>query len=227
MQGGKQLTRTEIVSALHQANIATNDLRLTILLMKAELEQLICSGARRGKQFTYALLDERAPMTPAIDREKAVGRLVLRYFTSHGPATINDFVHWSGLTVADAKRGIEINKNQLTNILIEGISYWMDVNVDPGKAKNSGAYLLPVYDELIIAYKNRDAMVPAKFRDKMGAITFFPTIMVNNQVIGNWGRSIGKKNIDIELKPFDKLNKTQSQAIGSAIQRFKKFNELT
>jgi hypothetical protein len=70
-------------------------------------------------------------------------------------------------------------------------------------------------------------MVPAKFRDKMGAITFFPTIMVNNQVIGNWGRSIGKKNIDIELKPFDKLNKTQSQAIGSAIQRFKKFNELT
>jgi len=82
MQGGKQLTRAEIVSALHETDIATDDLRLTILLMKAELEQLICSGARQGKQFTYALLDERAPMTPAIDRDEAVARLVLRYFTA-------------------------------------------------------------------------------------------------------------------------------------------------
>lgn len=227
MQGGKQLTRAEIVSALHQADIATDDLRLTILLMKAELGQLICSGAKQGKQFTYALLDERVPMVPTIDREEAISRLVLRYFTSHGPATINDFVHWSGLTVADAKSGIEINKGLLTNIIVEGISYWMDGNTDPDKAKNSGGYLLPVYDELIIAYKNRDAMVPAKFRDKMGAITFFPTIMVNNQVIGNWSREIGKKSIDIELKPFDKLNKTKGQAIETAIQRFKKFNRLT
>ncbi|HEX8019682.1 winged helix DNA-binding domain-containing protein [Mucilaginibacter sp.] len=227
MQGGKQLTRSEIVSALHEADIATDDLRLTILLMKAELEQLICNGARQGKQFTYALLDERAPMTPAIDREEAVSRLVLRYFTSHGPATINDFVHWSGLTVADAKTGIEINKSQLTNIIVEGISYWMNANTDPTKTKSTGAYLLPVYDELIIAYKNRDAMVPAKFRDKIGTVTFFPTIMVNNKMIGNWSRAIGKKSIDIELKPFDKLNKTQIQAIETAIQRFKKFNELT
>lgn len=226
MQGGKQLTRTEIVSALHQANIATDDLRLTILLMKAELEQLICSGAKQGKQFTYALLDERAPATPIIHRDEAVAQLVLRYFISHGPATINDFVHWSGLTVADAKIGTEINKNQLSNIIIEGISYWMGADAGFGTAKKSGAYLLPVYDELIIAYKNRDAMVPAKFRDKMGAITFFPTILVNNQVTGNWSRSIGKKSIDIELKPFDKLNKVQSEAIETAIQRFKKFNGL-
>ncbi|WEA02431.1 winged helix DNA-binding domain-containing protein [Mucilaginibacter sp. SJ] len=226
MQGGKQLTRAEIVTALHEADIATDDLRLTILLMKAELEQLICSGARQGKQFTYALLDERAPMTPAIDRDEAVARLVLRYFISHGPATINDFVHWSGLTAADAKTGIEINKGRLSNILIEGINHWMDTDIDFSTAKQIGAYLLPVYDELIIAYKNRDAMVPARFRDKMGAITFFPTIMVNNLVIGNWSRNMGKKNIDIELKPFNKLNKAQNQSIESAIQRFKKFNGL-
>ncbi|MET3499123.1 hypothetical protein ABIC45_000714 [Mucilaginibacter rubeus] len=224
LQDGKQLTRTEVAAALNKANIATDDLRLTILLMKAELEQLICSGARQGKQFTYALLDERAPVTPAIDRDEAVARLVLRYFTSHGPASINDFVHWSGLTVADAKTGIEINKGRLSNIIIEGVGYWMDTDVDFSTAKKRGAYLLPVYDELIIAYKNRDAMIPARFRDKMGAITFFPTILVNNQVVGNWSRNMGKKNIDIELKPFNKLNKAQNQSIESAIQRFKKFN---
>ncbi|MDB5148488.1 MAG: winged helix DNA-binding protein [Mucilaginibacter sp.] len=226
MQGGKQLTRTEIVTALHEADIATDDLRFTLLLMKAELEQLICSGARQGKQFTYAMLDERAPATPVIHRDEAVARLVLRYFISHGPATINDFVHWSGLTVTDAKNGIEINKSQLSNIAVEGISYWMGADVDLSKAKKSGAYLLPVYDELIIAYKNRDAMVPAKYRDKMGAITFFPTIMVNNQVAGNWSRNISKKSIDIELKPFGKLTNAQTEVIETAIQRFKKFNGL-
>lgn len=226
MQGGKQLTRAEIVTALHEADIATDELRLTLILMKAELEQLICSGARQGKQFTYALLDERAPATPVIPRDEAVACLVLRYFTSHGPATVNDFVHWSGLTIADAKTGIEINKGQLSNITVEGISYWTSADIDLSRAKNSGAFLLPVYDELIIAYKNREALVPAKFRDKIGAITFFPTIMANNQVIGNWSRNIGKKNIDIELKPFDKLSKAQSKAIETAIQRFKKFNGL-
>ncbi|WP_114940578.1 winged helix DNA-binding domain-containing protein [Mucilaginibacter endophyticus] len=227
MQGGKQLPRAEIVKALNEANIVTDDLRLTIILMKAELEQLICSGARQGKQFTYTLLDERAPMTPVIDRDEAVARLVLRYFTSHGPATINDFVHWSGLTVADAKAGIEINEQQLNGITVEGINYWMGADVDLSKVKKSGAYLLPVYDELLISYKNRDAMVPAKFRDKMGAITFFPTIMVNNQVLGNWGRSIGKKAIDIELKPFAQLTKSQNDAIETAAHRFKKFNGLS
>ncbi|WP_121812407.1 winged helix DNA-binding domain-containing protein [Mucilaginibacter kameinonensis] len=227
MQGGKQLARAEIAKALNEANIATDDLRLTIILMKAELEQLICSGARQGKQFTYALFDERAPMTPVIDRDEAVARLVLRYFTSHGPATINDFVHWSGLTVADAKAGTEENKQQLHGINVDGVNYWMGTDVDFSKVKKTGAYLLPVYDELLISYKNRDAMVPAKFRDKMGAITFFPTIMFNNQVLGNWGRSIGKKTIDIELKPFGNLTKAQNDAIETAAHRFKKFNGLS
>jgi hypothetical protein len=226
MQGGKQLTRAEIVTAMNQADIATDDLRLTLLLMKAELEQLICSGPRLGKQFTYALLDERAPAVPEIDHNEAIARLVLRYFTSHGPATVNDFVHWSGLTGADAKTGIEINKAQLSQVTVDKKTYWMSADADFSIAKKSGAHLLPVYDELIIAYKSRDAMVPAKFLDKMGAITFLPTIIVNNQVIGNWSRNIGKKAIDIELKPFDKLNKTQNEAIESATQRFKKFNGI-
>lgn len=224
MEGGRQLTRGAITEILNNAGIATNDLRLTILLMKAELDQLICSGAREGKQFTYALLDDRAPATPVLDRDEAVARLVLGYFTSHGPATINDFVHWSGLTVADAKTGIEINKAALINITVEGKTYWMHSDANPGITGKSVSCLLPVYDELISAYKNREAIVPAKYLDKTGAITFFPAVMVNNQVIGNWSRTVGKNNINIEIKPFGNLNKTQTKAIETASKLFKKFN---
>ena len=59
LQGGRQLTRPELVSALQQAGFAADNLRLSHLLIRAELDGLICSGARRGKQHTYALLDER------------------------------------------------------------------------------------------------------------------------------------------------------------------------
>lgn len=226
MEGGKQLTRLAITEILNSAGIATNDLRLTILLMKAELDQIICSGGREGKQFTYALLDERAPVVPALQHDEALAQLVLSYFTSHGPATVNDFVHWSGLTVADAKKGIEVNSGLLGSIVVEGKTYWMSPGATQGIDEKPANCLLPVYDELIIAYKNRDAMIPAKYRDKVGDITFFPTVMVNNQVIGNWSRNISKTNIAIEIKPFGNLNKAQTKTIETASKRFKKFNGL-
>ncbi len=113
LQSGQQLTRTELGAFLQQADIATDDLlRLGHILIHAELEGIVCSGARRGKQFTYALLDERAPQAKTLARDEALAELAKRYFTSHGPATLKDYVWWSGLTVADAKAGIEMVKTQ-------------------------------------------------------------------------------------------------------------------
>src|SRR5579859_7689416 len=114
LQGDKQLTRSELALALQQAGIAVGDLlRLTYIIMRAELDGIICSGARRGKQFTYALLDERVPQSRVLDHNEALAEFALRYFTGHGPATLQDFVWWSGLTVADAKAGLEMASSQL------------------------------------------------------------------------------------------------------------------
>jgi hypothetical protein len=82
-------------------------------MMHAELEALICSGPRRGKQFTYALVDECAPASKPWLRDQALAQLARRYFASHGPALAQDFAWWSGLTVADAKLGIELAKRAL------------------------------------------------------------------------------------------------------------------
>src|SRR5581483_11815980 len=101
LQGGKQLTRSEITAALQRAGISTDGSRLTYLLGQAEIDGVICSGGRRGKQFTYALLDERAPKAKTLPREQALFELARRYFTSRGPATLQDFVWWSGLAMTD------------------------------------------------------------------------------------------------------------------------------
>src|SRR5579884_4270870 len=132
LQGGKQLTRDELASALQQAGIATEgEQRVSNIMMRAELDGVICSGARRGKQFTYALLAERAPQARALDRDKALAELTLRYFSSHGPATAQDFVWWSGLTIVDAKAGLAMATSYLQQETINGQTYWFSPSTPP------------------------------------------------------------------------------------------------
>src|SRR5205085_10298801 len=148
LQGGKQLTRDELASALQQAGIVTEDVqRVTYIVMRAELDGIICSGVRRGKQFTYALLAERAPQARSLDRDEALAELTKRYFTSHGPATIQDFVWWSGLTVADAKAGLAMVTSHLLHETINGQTYWFSPSTPPVQYLSQAAYLLPNYDE--------------------------------------------------------------------------------
>ena len=91
LQGGRQLTRVELRGALAEAGIVAEGARLSYIVMRAELDAVVCSGPWRGKQFTYALLDERAPRSRALERDQALAELTLRYFRGHGPATARDF----------------------------------------------------------------------------------------------------------------------------------------
>ena len=92
--------------------------------MDAELQAIICSGPRRGSQFTYALMDERAKPAPALTREEALAELTRRYFTSHGPASIRDFVWWSGLTTADARAGLAMLGADVCDEAIDDVTCW-------------------------------------------------------------------------------------------------------
>ena len=136
-------------------------MRLGYIVHRAELDAVVCSGARRGKQFTYALLDERAPQAKSLPRDEALVELTKRYFTSHGPATIQDFSWWSGLTIADVKAGIEMVKQYLTQEVIDGQTYWFSQTALLPKGSSPEALLLPTYDEHVIGYTDRSALFEA------------------------------------------------------------------
>jgi hypothetical protein len=160
LRGGKQLTRNVLRAIVNQAGVATEDLlRFAHILIRAELDGLICSGARMGKQFTYALLDERVPQTSLLTREESLAELTRRYFTSHGPATLQDFIWWSGLTATDAKSGMEMIQSQLTKEVVEGKLYWFKPSRLNVKVAARDVYLLPAFDEYLVAYKDRRAAV--------------------------------------------------------------------
>lgn len=229
LQGGKQLTRTELVSALQQASIAAdNVLRFTLIVMRAELDGIICSGARRGKQFTYALLDERVPHVEPMDRDEALAEFARRYFTSHGPATLQDFVWWSGLSVAEAKTGLEVVKSQLMHEDVDGQTYWFALSTLPAKDLAQMAYLLPSFDEYTVGYKDRNAVFDTTHTNKLNAwgnILGSYTMVLDGQIVGTWKRTIKKDAVIIAQNPFTPLDEAETRAFAVAADRYGAFLE--
>jgi len=230
LQGGKQLTRAELMSVLKQNGIASDDLlRFTYLIVYAELEGVICSGARRGKQFTYALLDERAPHTRTPERDEALAELAKRYFVSHGPATLQDFGWWSGLTVSDARKGLDSLRSKLISEVENGQTYWF-ADPAPTKVPTPSVYLLPNYDEYTVGYTDRSAIFDTQHNEKLdsrGNFLFNHVVVINGRVVGTWKRTLKKSEVVIELAPFRKLTKVESRAIADAAERYGKFLGLS
>jgi winged helix DNA-binding protein len=226
LRGGRHLTRDELRRALEKAGIATGDgVRLAYLVMHAELEGVACSGARRGKRFTYALLDERVPHCRTLGREEALAELAGRYFTSRGPATVQDFAKWSGLTLADARRGLEAVKARLRQEVVDGHAYWLAASARFARGASPAACLLSIYDEYVSGYKNHSGLggveVGARLRAMGNALTSI--ILVDSQIVGTWKRTLGKDAVAIEINLLTRLTKAENRAVAEAAHRYGDF----
>jgi hypothetical protein len=226
LEGGQQLTRTELASVLERAGIPASGLRLAYLMMRAELDAVVCSGARRGKQFTYALLEERAPAAAVLDRDEALAELARRYFTSHGPALVQDYVWWSGLTVADARAGIEMAAPHLADEAIDGRRYWSARFDSVAEDRSPIVHLLPNYDEYLVAYKDHSpAFDPSLFTDASTAdrVLAGHILVVEGRVMGGWRRLIDKGLVTVEVEPLAPLGAAQEEALQAEVERYAGF----
>jgi hypothetical protein len=224
LRGGSQLTRQELKVELQRAGIHAGGVqRLAFIMMQAELDAVICSGARRGNQFTYALLDERVPTARARSREDSLSELARRYFTSHGPAQLRDFAWWSGLSVADARAGLATIERELAHEVIDARTYWFSSSVRTRTAPRT-AYLLPLYDEYLIAYKDRRAAIdPSRWTRAAARDPFSAPVVVNGEVVGGWKRVQKRDRITIALTPFTRLPKQHVAAVGDAARAYSRF----
>ncbi len=224
LQGGKQLTREAINEELKKNNVLAGGNRLSYIMMNAELEGVICSGPRQGNQFTYALLEERAKNGKSLENDEALAELSKRYFNSRGPATVKDFATWSGLTITDCKKGIEMNKPLLQKEIVEQQEYFFSPDDAYLQVKKPDKiHLLPVYDEFIMGYKDRSAIMTLK---NDAPFRYDSMALAGGQVIGTWKRTISKSAIDMEADFFKPLNKSQSMAFTEAVVRFSEFMKL-
>jgi hypothetical protein len=227
--GGGQLTREELKVPLRQAGVATDgEFRMGYLMMGAELDGIVCSGPRRGKQFTYALLEERVPQARALARDEALAELAGRYFAGHGPATLQDFAKWSGLTMTDARGGLEAVRSQLTHEALAGKSYWFAEAPRAPKPGAPAASLLSIYDEYVIGYKDRSAAFDAAYDERLRAMgnALTSAVMIDGRFVGTWKRELKKDAVMIEFTPFRRLTKAETQSLAEAARKYGEFLNL-
>ncbi len=226
LEGRKHLTRTALNVALQQQGIITDTIGLSCIMMQAELDGIICSGPREGKQFTYALIDERVPHASPLSKEEALSEMAHRYFTSRGPATIQDFVWWSGLTMKEARVGVSNLAPYFIHKKVEGQEYiYAPINPEAVNHPNH-SLLLPYYDEYGIAYKNRDALFLPKEKivQNMGeTFPFSRVIVLDGKIVGSWQCTIRNKSIEVEIAPYYEFSEHENSIINAAVQRFKNF----
>lgn len=229
LRDGHFLTRAEIARALADAGIHTAmPQRLAYILMHAEVHGLICSGPRRGKQFTWALLDERAPPAPARDRDEALADLVRRYITTRGPATPHDCAWWSGLTLADVRRALHDDRGDLEHETVDGRTLWFSPSTRSVDVPRPTAHLLPCYDEYFIGLRDRSAMLdPAT----LAAVSARPDVLIANLVLldgraaGVWKRTLTRNAVSIELKPLGRLTAAERGAVVAAMRAYAAYLE--
>jgi hypothetical protein len=224
LKNGNHLTRKEIVGHFEKAGIKTADLRTTYILFKAELDMVVCNGKRRGKQFTYALFDERVPAAKSIDRKSALAKLAKIYFASHGPATLRDFEWWSGLLLSDARAGLESIRPELHSVSISNRDFWF---YEPTAAmkKTSSMFLLPAYDEYTISYADRTDVLDKKYSKDvlLGHGIFSPVVVVNGQVEGIWKKTEKKDTIHLQPKMMNRLGEVNRKKLETVARRYGKF----
>jgi hypothetical protein len=224
LEGGNCLTRNELCSRLDQGGIATAGQRgIHILHYLAEMT-LLCFGPHDGKQPTFVLMDEWLPPVPEKSREEALKELASRYFTSHGPASLRDFAGWGSMTVKDARLGIELAGDALASEDIAGVRYWFDPSVASARP---ATYLLPGFDEYILGYKDRSAVLPPKFSDRIvpgGNGMFLSTLVIDGQVVGTWKRAARAKSQTLHVTPFVPLTQKQTATIDVAAKRYETYS---
>jgi hypothetical protein len=221
-------SRTELLAFINEHGISTQGQRAAYILQRASLDGIICQNVLIRNVPNYTLLGF-LPGTNPKNRSEALAELAKRYFTSRGPATLQDFVWWSGLSVADAKTGLEASLNQLVPATIHEQTYYLSQNDRLTSQEDTLIHLLPGFDEYLLGYKNRFASLDPEHNliwcpGNNGM--FMPYLVIDGKMAGTWKRTVKKNAVGIEINPFKPLDNNQQKLIEFALGRYRNYLEV-
>jgi len=228
LHGGRRLTRRVMMQLLAEARISPAGQRGYHILWYLAQTGLLCLGPMQGNEQTFVLLDEWVPAARHLSRAEALATLATCYFLSHGPATVDDFARWAGLTLADARSGIDsVPSGLLVSDQQDARQYWWAADMpDAAPHDLPDAHLLPGFDEYVLGYKDRSDVLATEHAGKVvpgGNGVFLPTVVVDGQVVGTWKRLVGKNAVALSLSPFAPRLGVSDKHIAEAARRFSEF----
>ncbi len=215
-----RLRRAELMTRWDDAGLSTAGQRGAHLLGYLAQTGLVCFGPTQGGEQLVVLVDDWVPHSRVLDRAEALGELALRYFRSHGPATVKDFARWTKLGVTDARQGVETVRPRLDCLSLDGVDYLLDPNtparLEGCRREALGVFLLPGFDEFMLGYGDRSAALPREFADRIapgGNGMFRPTVIRGGEVVGTWKHAGRGANRSIDATPFRSFSAEVVKAI--------------
>lgn len=219
------VTRPGLYALLASNGISMDGGRGLHLICRLAMEGLICFGPHIGKQPSFVLLEAWVTNSRQLGGDEALVELAKRYFTSHGPATVNDFAWWSGLTLTQCRQAIAAAGQTLQTVDVAGVTYLLTYN-QAKTAPNDAYYLLPPFDEYIISYKDRLAVLDPLHTSKINPGSngmFMPTIVVNGRVVGVWKRTHKAASVEVGLQLFEPAAMLEAKKIAPALDHYGQF----
>lgn len=226
LRDGKPQTKSALIAMLQANGISTDGQRGVFVLNRASNDGLICQSVMQGRDPTFQLIDDSIAQGAPLKGDDAVIELARRYFTTRAPATIHDFVWWSGLRVSDAKMAVDALKSVLVEETIDGKGYWLPADMPSIDSYQPSVHLLPGFDEFLISYRDRSASLDPQHANAIvpgGNGMFISTIVVDGRVAGIWRRDVKKREMVIKLEPFASLTTAQREGAALAAQRYGEF----
>lgn len=224
LEGNNHQTKQELEEAFRAEGFETDDRQINRFFTRAEAEGLICSGADKGNKPTYALLEERVPPVKELSKEEALAKLARNYFRSHSPASLNDFIWWSGLTASEAKLALNLIAEELTTGCFADRELFLHNSCQEAEHTDI-LHLLPSFDEYLISYKDRTDVLDIQHHPKAFNTfgTFHPVILYKGKIIGNWKKITRKNGPVVEMNWFEKNQKVKKELLQQGEEKFKSF----
>jgi hypothetical protein len=182
------VTKQDFVQALAGKDMLMDDHRLSYHIRMAEMSGTLCSGELLPMKATYALAADKVKASPKMDRDEALMRFTRKYFRSRQPATLEDFVWWSGLNVGDCRKGIALLGNTVHVEKWHGREFYLTDDCRTRGFRQGRFLLIPPYDEYLISYKSRDIVLPPEYTHHAhnGSGIFKPVVALGGIICGNW-----------------------------------------
>jgi hypothetical protein len=218
------ITRANMMAAFEAAGIRTADQRGYHILWELAQTGVLCLGPQQGKEQTFVLLDQWLPDQNAPSRAEALAILAHRYFQSHGPATERDFAGWAKLSLADARAVIHVVRHEFVSETVAGAEYLMPQPT--ASAHASGVFLLPGFDEYVLGYKDRSAVIHIDHAQKVvpgNNGMFLATIVSNGAIVGTWKKTVRKSSIAVVPSYFEAFSAAETQELQKVAVRYGHF----
>lgn len=220
LAGGGRLRRADLLASWEKAGLQNVKRTGYLLIWHLSHTRTLCLGPTDGREQQFVLFDEWITTSRNLDHDEALGEWALRYFRSHGPATIKDFTWWTNLKAADVKVAMANAASQLERIVVDDVAYYLDpltlYALPTLRRKAREIFLLPGFDEYLLGYQDRSAVVPTQFATQVvpgGNGIFLSTIISDGEVVGTWKRvGTGTKRA-LHATPFTIFDERVSASI--------------